>query len=80
MKRTPKLVGRTSQSIQVRWLRWRNPPDHGDGPVSEYLVQSKTGPVDVWQEAKTSQMQKNITGLTPGKMYRVRVRVDMLHT
>lgn len=69
MRESVGLVSRTAGSITVKWRKWHNPPDRGDGPVSSYVLRYKKKGGVFWSEKLVTGLQTNITQLRENSTY-----------
>ncbi|XP_074598807.1 projectin protein bent isoform X2 [Brevipalpus obovatus] len=56
-------------------LAWKKPEDDGGSPILHYLIEKQDPEKGTWVPAGTSRdTEASVKGLTPGKMYKFRVR------
>lgn len=74
MTRIPDLETRNATSITIRWREWRNPPDRGSGPVSDYIVYYKARNETDWFALNRSNFRSaSIANLQSMQSYQFRV-------
>lgn len=74
MTKIPDLETRNATSITIRWREWRNPPDRGSGPVSDYIVYYKARNETDWFALNRSNFRSaSVANLQPMQSYQFRV-------
>lgn len=72
MTRLPQLVSRNTSAIVITWDAWCNPPDLGDGPVSEYFVYYRPEG-DAWSTVRDAALTTTLTSLEPNTLHQIMV-------
>jgi len=74
MTRMPYVRMRNGTSVTVWWRAWSNPPDHGAGPVSGYVLYHRRVGAAAWRTLPpTGSRMATVDGLRQGRDYEFRV-------